>query len=260
MLKTIAEAKLKEVKRLWESLDIAQVEARDGADRQHLSRDPGGKLQLIAEIKKTSPLKGLLCREFSPLEMARSYEANGAAVISVITEQEFFDGRKEYLPLVKSGVKLPVLRKDFIIDEVQVYESQQMGADLLLLIAALHDYDSLLALVEKCLALRMEPLLETHGRDEIKMALDLPVKIIGINNRNLRDFSVDIRSSLDLLPLLPDSYLKVSESGIKEAGDLRLLESAGCDFALVGEALVTAADPGAKLRELLSYRQGEEES
>ncbi|MDD2510086.1 MAG: indole-3-glycerol phosphate synthase TrpC [Syntrophomonas sp.] len=258
MLKTIAEAKLKEVERLRQSLDIAQVEAGDGVDRRNLSRNPGGKLQLIAEIKKASPLKGLLCSQFSPLEMARSYETNGAAGISVITEEEFFDGRREYLPLVKSRVKLPVLRKDFVINEVQIYESRQMGADLLLLIAALHDYDSLLALLEKCSALGMEPLLETHGRDEIKMALDLPVKIIGINNRNLRDFSVDIRTSLDLLHLIPDSCLKVSESGIREAGDLLLLESSGCDFALVGEALVTAPDPGAKLRELLAYRQKEE--
>lgn len=255
MLKGIIEAKLKEIKQLRQLPDPAQPEFGIKKDRKGLERDPSGKLQLIAEVKKASPLKGLLCRGFSPREMARSYEVNGAAAISIITEEEYFAGRKEYLPLIKNTVQLPLLRKDFIIDEIQVFESRQMGADLLLIIAALHDYDGLLSLVEKCLALGMEPLLETHGAEEIKMGLDLPVKIMGINNRNLGDFSVDIRTSLDLLPLIPDSFLKVSESGIKESDDLRLLKEAGCDFALVGEALVTAADPGAKLRELLSFQQ-----
>lgn len=255
MLKRIIEAKQKEIAYLQQLPDLAEPEFAIEKDRKELKRDPAGKLQLIAEVKKASPLKGLLCRGFSPWEMASSYEMNGAAAISVITEEEYFAGRKEYLPLIKNAVQLPLLRKDFIIDEVQIYESRQMGADLLLIIAALHDYDSLLSLVEKCLYLGMEPLLETHGAEEIKMGLDLPVKIMGINNRNLQDFSVDIRTSLDLLPLIPDSLLKVSESGIKEGRELHLLKEAGCDFALLGEVLVTAADPGAKLRELQSFRQ-----
>ncbi|MEN6327590.1 MAG: indole-3-glycerol phosphate synthase TrpC [Syntrophomonas sp.] len=256
MLKRIAEAKIAEVKELRTSLVLDQIRPRvKNGDPLAVFKKGRPQVQVIAEIKKASPSKGVLCEDFQPRDLAAEYERNGAAAISVISDKQFFQGSGEYLVAVKEEVKLPVLRKDFIIDEIQLYESLQFGADLVLLIAALHNYRSLLALSEKSRELGLEVLLEVHDGEELKTALDLPVQMIGINNRNLRDFTVDIKTSLNLAERIPDSIIKISESGIKSAADMILLEAYGFNAALVGEALVSSPEPGAKLRELVFYRE-----
>lgn len=256
MLNLIAEAKKLEVKALRGSINKDTIRLRGKSiDPVGIFRGEAGRVKIIAEIKKASPSKGVLCSNFDPCQLASSYALNGASVISVITDSEFFQGRKEYLPMVKQEIDLPVLRKDFIIDAIQLYESLQLGADLVLLIAALHDYNTLLNLSEKSRELGIEPLVEVHDARELKMVLDLPVRIIGINNRNLKDFTVDINTSLNLVEMIPDSIIKVSESGIKSAQDLSLLEKHGFDAALMGEVLVSSPEPGQKLQELASYRE-----
>jgi indole-3-glycerol phosphate synthase len=189
--------------------------------------------------------------------LAGIYEQNGAAVISVITDNQFFQGDKGYAVEVRRQTALPILRKDFIIHEVQLYESVVLGADLVLLIAALHDYKSLLALSEKSRQLNLYPLVEVHDKKELQTALDLPVQLIGLNNRNLHDFTTNLKTSLELAGYIPDRYIKVSESGIKNRADMRQLEQAGCNAALIGETLVTSKDPGAMLNELMNYRGDE---
>ncbi|MDD2620682.1 MAG: indole-3-glycerol phosphate synthase TrpC [Syntrophomonadaceae bacterium] len=256
MLKRIAEAKIGEVNELRTSIDLDKVRPRiTKGDPLAVFKGNQPFVKVIAEIKKASPSKGVLCEDFNPRNLAAEYAGNGAAVISVITDRQFFQGCGEYLAAVKEEVKLPVLRKDFIIDEIQLYESLQLGADLVLLIAALHDYKSLLALSEKSRELGMEALLEVHDKQELKTALDLPVRMIGVNNRNLKDFTVDIKTSLKLAEIIPDSFIKISESGIKSAEDMILLEKQGFNGALVGEALVSSPNPGARLRELIFYRE-----
>lgn len=256
MLERIATAKKAEIKRLRISLDLEKI-IPSAVKRDPLAvfKEKPFCVRVIAEIKKASPSKGVLCENFRPRELAQEYAHYGAAAISVITDRQFFLGGGEYLAMVKQEVELPVLRKDFIIDEIQLYESLQMGADLVLLIAVLHDYRTLLGLCEKCRELGIEPLLEIHDEEELKMVLDLPINMIGINNRNLKNFMVDLKTSLKLAEIIPDSFIKISESGIKSAEDMILLEEHGFNAALVGEALVSSPEPGAKLRELAFYRE-----
>lgn len=256
MLKRIVEAKIAEVKELRTSLVLDQIVPRiKNGDPLAVFKEDRPRVKIIAEIKKASPSKGVLCEDFRPRELAAEYARNGAAAISVITDRPFFQGSGEYLTAVKEEVRLPVLRKDFIIDKIQLYETLKLGADLVLLIAALHNYQSLLALSEKSRELGLEVLLEVHDGEELKTALDLPVSMLGINNRNLRDFTVDIKTSLKLAETIPDSFIKISESGIKSAQDMILLEAYGFNAALVGETLVSSPEPGAKLRELAFYRE-----
>lgn len=256
MLNRIAEAKKAEVKELRSLLDLDQIRPRvKNGDLLAVFKKGRPQVKVIAEIKKASPSKGVLCEDFRPRDLARDYARNGAAVISVITDRQFFMGDGEYLAIVKEEVKLPVLRKDFIIDEIQLYESVQMGADLVLLIVALHEYKNLLALSEKSRELGLEVLLEVHDYDELKTALDLPVRMVGINNRNLKDFTVDLKTSLKLAESIPETMIKVSESGIRNTLDMVLLEQHGFQGALIGEILVSSPEPGAKLRELAFYRE-----
>ncbi|NLB87783.1 MAG: indole-3-glycerol-phosphate synthase, partial [Syntrophomonadaceae bacterium] len=179
----------------------------------------------------------------------------GAAAISVITEETYFKGDKNFLTAVKDKVNLPILRKDFIIDEIQLYETLVIGADMVLLIASILPYPQLLKLIETCHSLSLEPLVEVHSQSEVKMLADLPIRIAGINNRNLKDFTVDINHSLRLVNYIPDHIFKVSESGISKPADLMSLEKHGFNAALIGEILVTNPSPGQKLRELLNYQE-----
>jgi len=258
MLDRIVAAKKPEIKELMASLNIDNIKPKaQRFDPYRFFKEKKGKVAVIAEFKKASPIKGMLCEEFDPQKMARDYVNNGASIISIITENNFFKGSREYLQEVRKEVNIPLLRKDFIIHELQLYESLQLGADLVLLIAALFDYEKLLYLSEKSLEIRLEPLVEVHDPTELQLALDLPVRMIGINNRNLKDFTVDINNSLKLGESIPDSLIKVSESGIKSTRDLILLEENGFDAALIGEALVSSPDPGEKLKELVYYRGDE---
>lgn len=256
MLERIIAQKKCEVEELRVSLDIDQVSELIRPNRPRIFNHTPNRVAVIAELKKASPVKGLLCADYNLPDMALSYAENGAAVISVLTDKEFFQGSSELLPEVRSLVQLPLLRKDFIIDELQLYESLLLGADLILLIAAVHNYERLLDLTIKCRELGMEPLLEVHDREELKKALDLPVRMMGVNNRNLKDFTVDIKTSLKLAEYIPDNIGRVSESGIRTAADMRLLGEHGYQAALIGEALVTSPNPGMKLRELVNYDQG----
>ncbi|MGE5389569.1 MAG: indole-3-glycerol phosphate synthase TrpC [Deltaproteobacteria bacterium] len=251
MLERIAAAKRREIEELKISMDISEVKPRDVIDPRPFLCRTDGNIAVIAEVKKASPVKGVLCADFEPVSLAKSYQRNGAGAVSVITDQDFFQGDRDYLTQVKSAVDLPVLRKDFILDAVQLYESVLLGADIILLIAAMHDYASLLSLSEKADQLGLYILLEVHDRDELHISRDLPVQLVGINNRNLKDFTISLVNSLQLVDDMPEGVVRVSESGIRDHTDLRNLQNAGFHAALIGEALVSAPDPGLKLRQIL---------
>lgn len=211
----------------------------------------GKALRVIAELKQASPSHGVLRSDYRPAEIARGYEAAKAAALSVLTEEDFFMGSLEHLRAARSATKLPVLRKDFILDEYQVYESAAAGADaVLLIVAALSDGD-LRSLLELSELLRLAALVEVHTEGELDRALAAGAHIIGINNRNLKTLEVNLDTSIRLRPRIPSGCLCVSESGIKTAADLRRLADAGFNAVLIGERLTTMPDPGRELAALL---------
>jgi len=257
MLERIIAQKKIELAELRSKLDLSTLlYSKKSVDPHQIFTHESGRVTVIAEVKKASPLKGVLCSDFEPLRLAQTYAQNGAAAISVISDTKFFQGSPDYIQQLRPNVEIPILRKDFIIDELQIYETLFLGADLVLLIASLHDYSRLLQLSQKCKELGIVPLVEVHDREELNKVLDLPIQIIGVNNRNLKDFKVDISNSLALSESIPATFIKVSESGIKSAADMKLLEAHGFKAALVGEALVSSPDPGLKLKELVNYDQG----
>ncbi len=214
-----------------------------------LRRERG--VSLIAEIKQASPSKGVLTDHFDPLELAGLYSANGAAAISILTDEPFFQGHLDILALVRGHFPaMPLLRKDFIIHPYQIYEARAYGADAILLITAILPPEELRALLSLSQSLGMAALVETHNRQELESALSARPSLIGINNRNLNDFSVDIETCLTLRSLVPSEICCVSESGIHTAEDMRRMASAQVDAVLVGEALITADDPASKIKEL----------
>ena len=217
----------------------------------------GGPVKLIAEIKQASPSKGVLCPDFQPLKLARVYEASGAAAISVLTDQKFFRGSLADLELVKRATTtLPVLRKDFIIDRYQLFEARVYGADAVLLIVAALTRPELTRYIKEAKALGMDALVEIHTFRELATALEAGAEIIGVNNRNLRTFEVNLETTFQLLESIPEDKVVVAESGFKNHHDLIRLAQAGVNAALVGEAIVSAADPGAKIKELLGGAYG----
>ncbi len=212
----------------------------------------GDRIKLIAEIKKASPSKGLLCPEFEPAKLARIYEASGAAAISVLTEEKFFLGSLEYLRLVKAETQqVPVLRKDFIIDRYQLYEARVYGADAALLITAALTELELINLIKEALDIGLAPLVEVHNLMELETALSAGAELIGINNRNLKTFEVDLETTYQLLKSIPEGKVVVAESGIKGGQDIQRLSQSGVNAVLVGESIVSAADPGFKIKELM---------
>lgn len=208
-------------------------------------------VRIIAEVKKASPSRGVIRDEFDPLGLAKEYEANGASAVSVLTEEAYFQGSLEYLRLIKEKTGLPVLRKDFIIDEYQIYEARSAGADAVLLIAAILDEKALKNFLWLTEALGMAALVEVHDEEEIKKVLEAGASLIGVNNRDLKTFKVDINTTVRLAPLVPKDKIVVSESGIRERADILLLKKAGVNAFLIGEALVKEKDAGKKLRGLL---------
>ncbi len=212
----------------------------------------GGGVRLIAEVKKASPSRGLLCPDFDPVRLAAIYAGNGAAAISVLTDVRF-QGELEHLAQIKktgASQRLPVLRKDFIFDPYQVYEARSVGADALLLIVAVLSAKELKELLEVSHSLWMQCLVEVHDEEELETALAAGAEIIGINNRDLRTFTTDLAVTRRLAPLIPRGKLVVSESGIHSSDDLRQLARDRVNAVLVGEALVTANDVSEKVREL----------
>jgi indole-3-glycerol phosphate synthase len=211
----------------------------------------GDSIKLIAEIKRASPSKGLLCPNLDAASLARTYSRSGAAAISVLTESEYFLGSFTDLEVVRSAVGLPLLCKDFIVDQYQIYEARAHGADAVLLIAAILTQSELESLLKIAHSLGMSAVVEVHNRNELTRILKLSPQIIGINNRNLADFSVNVETTLKLRSLIPEDVLVISESGIHTHENVLRLQEAGVNAILVGEALVTSTDPAAKINELL---------
>ena len=234
---------------------LAEVKAR-AADAgpvrgfgKALSRS--GAIRLIAEVKKASPSKGVIREDFDPVRIAQTYEKSGASCISVLTEEKFFQGRLEYLAAVRKAAGLPLLRKDFIIDEYQVYEARAAGADAVLLIAACLEKDQMAEYLGIAGQLGLDALVESHTYRELDKALLAGATLVGINNRDLSTFTVSLDTTLDLLKDIPDDRIVVSESGIKTRDDVVKLEKAGVDAVLVGEGLMREKDIGKKVKELL---------
>ena len=211
---------------------------------------------IIAEIKRASPSKGLLCPDFDPLRLARAYRQGGAAALSVITDEPFFQGSLEYLSAVRAAVELPLLRKDFILDPIQIEEARAFGADAVLLIVAALSPEELRELLACARRLELSALVEVHDGEELETALSAGAEILGINNRNLRTFEVSVETTLRLLPRIPEGRVVVSESGLSDPETLERLARAGVDAFLIGEALVTAPDPEARLRTFTRHLAG----
>ena len=208
---------------------------------------------IIAEAKKASPSKGVIRPDFDPVAIARSYESAGAQAMSVLTDVDFFQGALEYIPLVRRAVNLPVLRKDFIVHEVQIQQAKVYGADAILLIAAVLDSAQIKDYLDLADELEMDVLVEVHDEPELEVAVEAGSRLIGVNNRNLRDFSVDIETSFRLRKLLPTDIPLVSESGIRSHEDFLRFAAENIQAALVGEAFMREPDPGLALQRL---RQG----
>ena len=211
---------------------------------------------VIAEIKKASPSKGVIRQEFNPAQIARQYEAAGAACLSVLTDEDFFQGHDLFLQQARAACQLPVLRKDFIIDPYQIYEARVLGADCILLIVAALDDDQLHQFNQLGLSLSMDVLVEVHDQHELERALQLQgvddrMPLLGINNRDLRTFDVSLQNSITLKQHVPDNQLVIAESGIHTQEDIRLLQQHGIHAYLIGEAFMRADDPGAALATLL---------
>jgi indole-3-glycerol phosphate synthase len=217
-----------------------------------LRRPSGARPRLIAEVKKASPSRGLLAPHFDPLRLAGIYKANGAAAISVLTDERYFQGCLEDLRLVAAQEpRLPVLRKDFVFDPYQIYEARLAGASAVLLIAAMLDTALLRELRQLAQTLHLAALVEVHSEEELESALFSGTQLIGINNRNLKDLKVDLKVTHRLRPLVPPGVLVVAESGIHARADVDQLHEIGVDAILVGESLVTAADTAAQVRNLV---------
>lgn len=227
-----------------------QAHLRAPARRSFAERLRNARPALIAEIKKASPSRGLLRADFNPPALARAYEAGGAACLSVLTDKEYFRGSLADLESARAACVLPVLRKDFVIDPVQIFEAAAHGADAILLIAAILDRFELAAFREAAAELAMAALVEVHDGDDLSKAIDSGAEIIGVNNRNLQTFEVSLDVSLRLSEQIPGSVIRVSESGISARSDIDVLLGAGFHAFLVGESLMRSADPAAALREL----------
>ncbi|SOY51539.1 INDOLE-3-GLYCEROL PHOSPHATE SYNTHASE PROTEIN [Cupriavidus taiwanensis] len=233
-----------------ESLRTEAAFAPRGFERALRDKIAGGHAGVIAEIKKASPSKGVLREQFVPEAIAESYAEHGAACLSVLTDEHFFQGHADYLRRARGACPLPALRKDFMVDLYQVYEARSWGADCILLIVAALD-PGLMADLEACAhELGMDVLVEVHGGDELDVALRLKTPLLGVNNRNLRTFEVSLDNTLDLLPRMPADKLVVTESGILGQADVKRMRDANVHAFLVGEAFMRAKDPGVELARL----------
>ncbi len=254
ILNKIVSEKRQEVEQKKRSLPTVALKERIAqweAPRDFKHALEGDSIKLIAEVKKASPSRGVLCPDFDPLAIARSYAEGGAAAISVVTEVNHFQGSLEHLKAIKKAVRLPILRKDFIFDEYQIYESAADGADALLLIAAILSREQLKELLELSHSLGISCLVEVHNEKELERTLTDDVEIIGINNRDLNTFKADIDTTRQLCSLIPRDKIVVSESGIRNRHDIVKLKKWGVNAVLVGESLATALNIPVKIKELL---------
>lgn len=257
ILERILARKVEEVVERSARLSQAELSARchdlpptrGFADALH-AKIAAGEPAVIAEIKKASPSKGVIRADFDPAAIAASYARAGAACLSVLTDADFFQGSETFLQQARAACELPVLRKDFIVDEYQLYEARTIGADAVLLIVAALDDAQMLHLALTAAELDLDVLVEVHDDTELQRALDIPALLIGVNNRNLRTFETSLDTSLALRPKLDDELLMVTESGIHTREDVQRLRAAGIHAFLVGEAFMRAQDPGSELARL----------
>ena len=254
MLEKIVALKKEMVEQRKKVLPLSCLKERIARQRPPLdfaSALVGDRIRLIAEVKQASPSRGVLNPNLNPTKLAKTYAEGGAAAISVLTEENYFKGSIDYLAAIREVVRLPLLRKDFIFDPYQVYESRAYGADALLLIAAILSRPQLEELLSLSHSLGLRCLVEVHKENEVERALRSKARIIGINNRDLDTFNVDINTTRRLRPLIPKEKIVVSESGVKSRKDIEKLRKWGVNAILVGEALVTAGDVLTKMKELL---------
>jgi indole-3-glycerol phosphate synthase len=256
LLRTIVAAteRITDVGRQREPLTTLEARAANGTprgDRFEEALGALGRVNVIAECKRRSPSKGVLAGTYDPVSIARKYEQGGAAAISVLTEPTFFDGALEHLTAVRTAVKLPLLRKDFIVDEYQLLEARAAGADAVLLIVAALEQRRLSALQARAWELGLATLVEVHDEEELGRAVDCGARVIGVNNRNLRTLTVDVDASYRLAAQMPKHVIGVSESGLQTAADLEQLSAAGYRAFLIGERFMTDSDPARAIRALI---------
>jgi indole-3-glycerol phosphate synthase len=239
--------------------EVAQLKAAGAAGPEQSVDPPRGfmraltlapEIAVIAEVKKASPSKGVICPDFDPGAIAASYEEGGAEAVSVLTDEKFFQGAIDYIPLVRAAVKLPVIRKDFVIHELQIKQAGNYGADAILLIAAILGQEQIRDYLQMSAELGMDVLVEVHDERELEKSLAAGSRLIGINNRDLRDFTVDLNTTIRLRKEIPASIPVVSESGIKDHADMKMLQDHGITAALIGETLMRSGDRAAALRQL----------
>ena len=262
ILQTIADHAKIRVKEAKKEVSLQEMKERAQKIRDKEKADPAHvdfafekalarpEIGFICECKKASPSKGLIAPEFPYLEIAKSYEAAGAACISVLTEPKWFLGENRFLKEITGTVSIPCIRKDFTVDEYMIYEAKTLGASAVLLICSLLDTQTLKCYREICDSLGLSALVEAHDEEEIQSALEAGARIIGVNNRNLKDFTVDIHNSERLRALVPSEVLFVAESGIKTAADIQVLKDANVNGVLIGETLMRSPDKKAMLDEL----------
>lgn len=257
ILTKIIEGKKKEIEIAKEKLPLSKIQKRlmvlpsSRGFRQSISREH--EIALIAEIKKASPSGGTLRHDFDPVKIAQVFRAYGARALSILTDEKFFQGKLSYIDMVKREVYLPILRKDFIIDKYQIYESKLFGADAVLLIAELLSRSELFQFLEICKNLAMDAVVEIHNEEDLNKSLSVDSQIIGINNRSLHTFEVDLEVTSKLIRSIPEDKTIISESGIKRYEDVMFLKSLGIDAVLIGEVFMRSDDIGSKVRELMGY-------
>ena len=259
ILETIVEQKQREVAQLPARLiavgDLRDAMLEHGERRDFIAalKNPHvGKIGLIAEVKKASPSMGVICKDFDPVRIAKEYEAAGASCLSVLTDEKFFQGSLDYLRQIRAAVKIPLLRKDFIIDERQILEAIEWGADAILLIVAILTDEQLEKFHMLAIEAGLAVLVEVHDEEELERALKISPALLGVNNRNLKNFKVDLATTENLAPkIISNGSLLVSESGIHTRADVERVKKCGAGAILVGESLVKQGDIGAKVRELI---------
>ena len=260
ILKTIVARKREELAAARAAMPLAALKGRvanleeppRGFVRALRACVESGWTAVIAEVKKGSPSKGVIRADFDPIAIAEIYAQHGAACLSVLTDERFFNGHLRFLSLIREQVRLPLLRKDFLYDRYQLWEAREAGADAVLLIAAMLEPAQVADLVAEAAEIGLDVLLEVHDERELEMALQVPVELVGINNRDLRTFHTDLAVTERLAPRIPAERLVVAESGIASRADVQRLQTAGAKVFLIGECLMRAADIGAKLEELLT--------
>jgi indole-3-glycerol phosphate synthase len=261
-LDRIVATKIKEVKALGETFDLSDAEARIagmspclGFERA-VTAGRNRPMGLIAEVKKASPSKGLIREDFDPVRLAAAYRDAGADCISVLTDTDYFQGSNAYLQAVRQAVNVPLLRKDFTIDMKQIYEARLIGADAILLIAAILTTAQMREFLEISRSIGLDALVEVHDREELERALELDTKLIGVNNRNLKTFVTDIRTTEELIAYVPAGITVVSESGIGKPEEIGYLLGTGAKAVLVGEHFMRQPDVGAAVHQLMGPLSG----